>query len=466
MSVLLFLLVPAALAASLCDIPPAIEELRRSLPSDRVLWWDALDERIRQQPEDFHLNRLYVDGSVYFRKPVRDRYARLAEKYPDNLNYQYLHARSLVGSNSKEALRLFQAILKKDPSYPWVHLPLMEIYRSDKMKDPAALQTSFEAITRACPERLEVYEFLRHVEDTELAARSARHLRGLLAKTQYPPDLALYSALWSAEFRVTPKADHDALRKRVSEDVRRLKSLGATHPSVQRAFYSAARLLGDKELEAEVKILDRLDDWSEWQKRNPRPSKSATHDQIQTWASALLQESARWKKQYPGDLLGYIERLNALARLDSSTPEEIARAADEALDFDRRHPDGSVFWPGPHRVAEAFVEHGIFLDRVPALIAETVQRMQDPEQIIEIDLHPNNITAGNRTALVTETIRAWSTLAQAYLKQGESTKVNEVHRQMEDYLTAKAPPSEEKDRRVLQEYSAAQQSFFWAKAKR
>ena len=116
MSVLLFLLVPAALAASLCDIPPAIEELRRSLPSDRVLWWDALEERIRQQPEDFHLNRLYVDGSVYFRKPVRDRYARLAEKYPDNLNYQYLHARSLVGSNSKEALRLFQAILKKDPS--------------------------------------------------------------------------------------------------------------------------------------------------------------------------------------------------------------------------------------------------------------------------------------------------------------------------------------------------------------
>ena len=51
---------------------------------------------------------------MYWRKPVRERYALLRQRHKGDLEYEYLYPRSLLGSNSAEALRLFKAILEKD----------------------------------------------------------------------------------------------------------------------------------------------------------------------------------------------------------------------------------------------------------------------------------------------------------------------------------------------------------------
>ena len=92
--------------AERCDLPPGLAAFVRALPAARLPRMVALEERLKQTPEDIALNRFVVDLAIYHRRPVRERYQRLLEQHPGNLDFQYLYARSLVGSNTPEALRL------------------------------------------------------------------------------------------------------------------------------------------------------------------------------------------------------------------------------------------------------------------------------------------------------------------------------------------------------------------------
>ncbi len=468
MRLLFAILMPAALiAADACRVPSEVEAFRLSLPSDRLLRSVAIADRLRTEPDSFFVHRMLLERSVYQHKDVRDRYATMAERHPSDLNYEYLHARSLLGNNSPEALRLFKGILAKEPAFPWVHSPMMQIYASEGFRDLPALRASFEAFTRECPDSLEPYRYLSYVETGPVLEQHAKRLRALLEKARDPDDLGLYSSLWSAEFRAATLAQHDALRKQVAVDIQRLRALPeASHPAIRRALSSGARLIDDKQLEADSQVRDRLEVFFDWTKRNPQPRESDGHDKLQGWAKAKLDETAKWREQYPGDELGFIERLNALVLLDTATPEEIRSAAEQVLELDRMDPYQNPGWPAPHRVAQALLDGGIFLDRIPGLIAETVRRLQDPEAVIEIDLAPGNrpMDARNRKHLVTETLRAWLTLAECYIKQDAAAKATGVIHSMEDYLTDKAP-SANADQEAQVAYQEARYTLFWTKAK-
>jgi hypothetical protein len=118
---ILVLVVPVIRGAERCDVPPQYEGLSK----------EAIKERLKQSPDDLVLNRLFVDSRLYQHRPDRERYAALLAQHPGDPEYQYFYARALVGSDTKEALRLYDRILGKDPDYPWVRYSQLEISRTE-----------------------------------------------------------------------------------------------------------------------------------------------------------------------------------------------------------------------------------------------------------------------------------------------------------------------------------------------
>ncbi len=79
-----------------CDPPPRLAEFVRTLPDDNAKRRAAIEERLKSDPEDFWLNRLFLDRSVYQRSAIREPYRQRAEAHPGNLEDEYLYGRSLV----------------------------------------------------------------------------------------------------------------------------------------------------------------------------------------------------------------------------------------------------------------------------------------------------------------------------------------------------------------------------------
>src|SRR6266542_3466874 len=129
MRVLAFLLISltVACAADRCSPPLELAEFVNTLPADNSARRAAIQERLKQTPGDPTLHRMFVDSSVYERKPIHERYQRLLVNHAGSLDYQYFQARSLVGSDTRQALQIYARILEKDPDYPWVHLSQLEV---------------------------------------------------------------------------------------------------------------------------------------------------------------------------------------------------------------------------------------------------------------------------------------------------------------------------------------------------
>ena len=181
-------------------------------------------------------------------------------------------------------------------------------------------------------------------------------------------------------------------------------------------------------------------------------------DVKRAYAQAQLEASAKWIEQAPDDVLGHDERFRALVALDAPA-DDLRRAGDALLAADRRYEGEprSFFLT----VARAYLNRGVLLDRVPAILEEALKSFDDPEAIIEIDLSPNPaITARNRMMCVEWHAEAAALLSQLYEKQGQTEKAEEALRSLEDYLRAKAPPPDEQNRQVVETYRSAHYSYW------
>jgi thiol-disulfide isomerase/thioredoxin len=448
--------------ADRCTLPADITDFVQSLPIDRGARHDAINEALKAKPDDFSLNRLFVDGSVYERRAVRERYQHEYEAHPGDLDFAYLYARSLVGSNTPEALKIYTQILAKDPDYPWVHLSQLEIYRAEAFRDRKKLESSFVTLRRACPSLWEPYEYLGEIENTELVAQEATHLREFLTTSKDPRSLSLYRALWAAEFRVRPKTENDAARRIVAEDLKRLRAFESI-PELQSVLTTGARLAGDDALAKEIAAMRKPDlsiERREWYTAHPSPKPDDPPDRRRAYAQAKLEAATKWIKEAPASwlALGYSERLSALVALEAPA-DELGRAGDDLLAFNRGRNVGPL--SSSLGVARAYMDRGVLLDRVPAILEEALKSFDDPESVIEIDLAPSpERTAFNRMMFVSDHANAAAMLSEFYEKQGQADKAKEVLRSLEDYLVAKAPSHDEKNPMLERQYRAAQ-STYW-----
>lgn len=438
-------------AASRCDPPPSLAEFVRTLPSDSRARRAAIEERLRQAPDDFTLNRLLVDSSVYQRHPIRERYRALLERNAGSLDYRYLQARTLVGSDTKEALRLYGQILQIDPDYPWIHISQLEIYRSEVFRDRPKLAASFAVVTRVCPDLLQPYRYLNEIADNDMAARAARKLRAMLEDAKDPGESAFFPTLWSVEFRVRPTAEQDEERKRVAEDLKRLMPL-QPDGRIQGVIETGAKLAGDNALAKRMAASRKpdvnrivMESSNAWFREHPAPKDGDGPDKRRAYGKDLLPKSEEWQRIAPEDVIGYYQHVRALIFVGAGA-EEIERAGDEMLRLIRSRAGIPPSWIVP--LARAYVEGGVLLDRIPALVAEAIKGFDDPEAVIEIDLAPNHeITSEHRQRLIYDHASALLALARAYEKLGDGSKAHETLWQAADYLGAKAPAREQiKDR--------------------
>ena len=465
---ILFVGVTVACAADRCSPPLELAEFVQSLPSDYAAKRAAIEERLQQSPGDVYLHRMFVDSSVYERKPIRERYQQLLESHPGNPDYQYLHARSLVGSDTRQALRVYAQILEKDPAYPWVHLSQLEIYRAEAFRDRAKLAASFSAIQRVCPSLLQPYRYLTEIADDDTAARAATKLRALLKEANGARELRLFATLWAVEFRVRPPAEHGEERKQVAEDLKRLLPF-EDDPGIRAAIETGAKLTGDsalaKRLAAERKPDPEsvvMDQSNAWLREHPRPKPDDSPEARHAYGKDLLARAEEWRQIAPGFILGYFYRVQALTFLDTPT-DEIGRAGDDLLALLRRKDNLMATWIVS--LARVYLEGGMLLDRVHELCAEALTRLDDPEAVIEIDLAPSpRLTAGNRQELVNSHVDALLVVARTYEKQGDRDKAHMALWQASDYLASKASAAGGTDQQVLNQHSLARYRILRASA--
>ena len=360
-----------------CDSPARISEILRKLPDGNHERHAAFGEQAKYNPDDFWINRLFLDGSVYEHTPIRERYKGRFDARPGDLDSEYLYGRSLVGFSTPEALRIYADILAKNPDYSWVHYSLLEIYRSTAFRDRAKLRASFDTLTRVCHAWIEPYQYLTALDDDALPVAAGR-LRTMLEATQDPRDLRLYSTLWSAEFRVLAKADGDAEKRRVAADLKRLREIGG----VDATITNGARLIGDTSLVREVTPARKPDvgqQSNDWLRTHPRPAEGAVPDKRRAYAADFLRESEKWIDMAPESIIGHSQRLRALLDLDAPAGE-LSKALDDLL----RIAEAGEYYSGftfVTSLARQCVEHGVLLDRVPALIEEALTMFDDPEAV-------------------------------------------------------------------------------------
>jgi thiol-disulfide isomerase/thioredoxin len=448
----LFICVMVAYAADRCSPPLELAEFVNTLPADNGARRAAIEERLKQTPGDVTLHRMFVDSSVYERKPVRERYQRLLDSHPDSLDYQYLQARSLVGSDTRQALRIYARILEKDPAYPWVHLSQLEIYRAEAFRDRAKLAASFSIIQRVCPSSFQPYSYLNEIADDDTVARGVAKLRTLLKEANDVRELRLFATLWAVEFRVRPPAGHEEERKQVTEDLKRLLPF-ENDPRIRATIENGAKLTGDtilaQRLAGERKQDPRsvvMDQSNAWIHAHPRPKTGDSPEARHAWGKDLMERAEEWRKIAPGDVIGHFDRIQAMISLDVS-PDEIGPAGDDFLALVRSKNGLMASWIVS--LARVYMDGGVLLDRVPALCTEAMSRLDDPEAVIEIDLAPSpRLTASNRQEVVSRHVEALLVVAQTYEKQGDRDKAHAALWQASDYLASKAPAPGAADQQV------------------
>jgi len=239
------------------DIPG---DIRRSGAERAATTQSILDGLFVQHPDDFFVHRRYQTVAPqawnFDRDALIQRYKELLDKHPDSPQFLDLYGLALAGFRTQESIGYLEKALQVDPTFPWPHVDLARIYEWRAFRDQAKLLSNIQASTKACPETLEPFQYIKTLDDMTFLRDSAVRLRQILSQRSDPEALSSYSILWGLEFRVHPAAESDALKTQVAADVARIRSLQLTQ---SENWYSALSdgydLLGDaaqkKSLEAQ-----------------------------------------------------------------------------------------------------------------------------------------------------------------------------------------------------------------------
>ena len=334
----------------------------------------ALLEAIASHPHDVHLHRSYQDSSGG--EDVLERYRTEAADHPDDPMALYLYGRLLDRGGDPAAEKPLLAALDIDPDYPWAHFGLAHFYEAVR-KDPAKAQSHLAAAIDACPNSQVILRRLGDLPKAEVVRR-AEAARSLLAESASPAIAPLIRAVWAAEFKVLPPAEHDAVRERMRADLVLLRGPRLVEDrSVLGALREGYAQVGD----------DAGLDWAvqETARRFP-DDEEAKHAEFKRFAErhalvdpcdvaasrifhrALAETSRRWVELWPRDPAVRLARLQGVAGSPDPASADVTAAVDGLLETAAARPSVVPGTPVTFRGAEALVERGLALDRVPALI--------------------------------------------------------------------------------------------------
>jgi len=156
---------------------------------------------------------------------LRERFVKLAAQNPNDPLALTVASMVLLGKDTPESIRLVEAAKAKAPNFPWASLQLANIYFSGKRADKDKVAENIAAFFTACPDSTNGRAQWLLTKNASLQPKVAAALRARLEKDKDPKRLRDYETLWGLEFRTRPPVEHDALRKQVASDVKRLEAL-------------------------------------------------------------------------------------------------------------------------------------------------------------------------------------------------------------------------------------------------
>jgi hypothetical protein len=338
--------------AAVCGPAPAVKLALDSLPEQTPQQTDwqfheqhlaALRALLSQYPGDLFVEGAYIGSSYSGSEKARAaaEFKARHDQDPDSAPLAYLYGMTLLGRQSAEAIKLFNAALEKDPNFARAHLQLTSIYGSPVFLDKEQQVAHLKAFLEACPSSVEGYRWLARMEEKDLARSYAAPLRALLEKRSDPDAVGAYSTLWALEFNIHPSSEYAALRQQVEQDLQRLRQLKLENV---RPWYEALaggyRLVHDQKQADWAEEQERIrlpQPWSspameKWQKDHHYPAGDASPEKKQAYYRDLLQQSAQWVKERPNVVYIWTERLAAMEHLDDVPASDVRKAVDQTLD--------------------------------------------------------------------------------------------------------------------------------------
>jgi len=146
---------------------------------------------------------------------------------PSDPTAVYWSGYSRFWDDAPEAIRKFQQARDLAPDFPWPYLGLAGLYGRGKTRDFKALSESIAAFFKLCPSSTdsEAQRWLAAEGNQDRMAKVASAIRARLRDETEPDVLQSYQTLWALEFRAFPPAEHEALRRRVSDDLQHLEKV-------------------------------------------------------------------------------------------------------------------------------------------------------------------------------------------------------------------------------------------------
>ena len=356
------LLGPLLFAADLCQPTPEVrQELKRldikdlAGPKRQERVRQIVEEIIAKHPQDFFALQRYEStthrGTAAERNVVAAHLKKLMDDHQDDAGFAVLYAKSLVDTDTPQAIKLLQ----NASAHPASYRGLATLYDFGKFADKAQARTALQAYFAACPSSVDeqALSSLQRLATPEMAQQHAARLRALLTKETDAERLRAWDTVWNLEFKARPVPEHAALRKQIAADAARLEDTGL--PTTEQGL--GVLLSGYKQAnnsEAMQRIEQRLiaehpRGWparsvvrERWQKEHPWPSPTDSEEKKQEYHRAALAHANAQLERLPGDFEALLIRFSAVKELKGTTPEQVGAAGDEMW---RRYEKGRIGRP-------------------------------------------------------------------------------------------------------------------------
>ena len=287
------------------------------------------------------------------------------------------------------------------------------------------------AFVQACPGYLPAYELLSAVGRGP-ALKSVAEKLGTAPRGRTDREaLSAYPWLWSMEFRATLASEHDSVRARVEKDLIGLREkYSPTDPIAVETFRAAYQITGDTKasaaLPAAFEFVDPV--------FNAQQQWRRTHPWGETDPKELGEAARVWIAKWPDEPLPYLLRLRALSRLPQTREEDLVAAANELIAVNRNRPRRHLRVPAVIQVGDVYVNRGIRLDEVPALLADGIRQAETVTGIPESNFFDDWNRRLNEEVRSEAHIQARSVEFALAMKLGDRTRAHSALAAMREHL--------------------------------
>ncbi len=427
-------------------------------------------EFLARYPGNFHVERRYLENRLagYFADTaaLRAEYRARMEQNPNDPIATFLYARLLVGRDSKQAISLLEKLAEQAPEFPWSHLQLAQLYRYQNFQDAAKAKEHVKAWVAKCPDIADSLMLISRGGDKEMMTAAVQRLRPRLESSTRPSDLALWEYLWAMEFKLTPVPEHPQLRRRITDDMKRLRERYPNGKDLIVALQAGYTQIGDKagKRAAEDEFI-RLQPnssmslfytQSRYQEDHPFPKPDAPAAEQNAYQQGVAQVTRQWLGRWPDDESLWGKLVFALAELEDSKVADMEAAYNGYLKAHEKGGAWRVTPPLDITMARFYLHRGLHVDRIPALIKKGLAEVEQIESNSKSDLITRD---DDWDSLKNTRLQAWPVLAEAYARLKQPAKAQEVLAQFAELAKPREFSGPNKDGR--ERSLAYTQSDYW-----